>query len=88
MTNAELIAQAAKKQNFDYTGDNLFTYPEWKKRGYQVKKGEKTFLRVRIWGEVNKKKYSNMTFPKVSFPWVWAKLFTIDQVVPIEAKST
>jgi len=49
MTNTQIIAQATQKQNFDYTGDNLFTYPEWLKMGYRPARGQRAFIKTYLW---------------------------------------
>jgi hypothetical protein len=55
MTNFEIIAEVAETMEFDYDGSNLKTFAEWKKLGYQVKKGETAFLKANIWRKSTKK---------------------------------
>lgn len=57
----------------------LLTYGEWQKRGFQVRKGEKAFLKVPLWKPFEKKKdddkdIKNRFFVKMS------GLFLPDQV--------
>ena len=52
MSNSEIIQTEAILKGFQYTGYNLYTFQEWKKRGYSVKKGEKTFIKTRLWRKI------------------------------------
>lgn len=49
MTNIEIISEASEEIGFEYDGDNLKTYKEWKKEGYHVKKGEHAILKCDLW---------------------------------------
>jgi len=77
--------------NYNYTGDNLKTFAQWKSLGYSVCKGEKALLQCELWtpckyksdnkeeGE-DKKEYKKMFLKKSS-------LFSIEQVKLIEQKK-
>ena len=58
MTNKQLIFQELQflGSDFPYNETNLKTYNEWKKAGYQVERGEKAFIIVKLWKQVYKKK--------------------------------
>lgn len=83
MTNIEIIQTEAILKNFTWNGKNLFTYHEWKNRGYQVQKGEKAFIKTKLWKYVTKidKKTGE---EKINTYMVKASLFTSDQVKEIE----
>ena len=49
MSNLEIINQEASQKGFIYTGDNLYTYGQWLKLGYHVIRGQKAFIRARLW---------------------------------------
>lgn len=79
MCNREIISTECILKGFEYTGENLFTFQEWKKRGYSVKKGEKAFISTSIWKNVNKvNKETGKTENKMFM--TKASLFNIDQV--------
>lgn len=78
MSNTEIISTEAIMRGFEYDGNNLFTFQEWKKRGYAVKKGEKAFLQTSIWKSVTKKGKDGKEEHKMFM--TKASLFTIDQV--------
>ncbi|MBS5307742.1 ArdC family protein [Clostridium sp.] len=78
MSNREIISTEAMLRGFEYTGDNLFTFQEWKNRGYSVKKGEKAFLQTSIWKRTTKKDKDGKEISKMFM--TKASLFTIDQV--------
>jgi len=69
MSNLEIILSESLKKNFTYTGDNLHTYGEWLAKGMHVIKGQKSFIKTRIWSSgVNRRK-------------IPGNFFTIDQVL-------
>lgn len=74
-SNVEIIALEASKKNFNYTGDNLFTYKEWEDLGYAVKQGQRAFIKTRLW---------SLGLNKRMIP---ASLFTINQVVKVNNDS-
>lgn len=73
-TNEQIIALEASKKNYTYNGSNIDTYPNWVKRGYQVKLNQKAFIKTHLWTSgVNKRK-------------TLQGLFTIDQVTKVNAE--
>lgn len=59
MTNKELVIYEklflVENGLLDSIDDDLYTYAEWLKRGFRVKKGEKAVASFPIWKHVNKK---------------------------------
>lgn len=91
MTNNEIIELelALLDEEFEWDGENLFTFLEWKKRGYSVQKGQKAFLSVGLWKKVDRKtknEEGEETTEK-GFIKKTSHLFTIEQVAPIEEKA-
>ena len=90
MTNKQRIMQAAMDSGIDID-ETLYTYKEWKKRGYQVQKGEKAALKVELWipkkrkveAEDNDQEEEEISrfFTRVT------SLFTSAQVKKIETKG-
>jgi hypothetical protein len=75
MSNHKIIAQEASKRGYNYNGLNLDTYYNWVKRGYQVKLGQKAFIKTRLWSQgINKRK-------------ILVSLFNIEQVLEIKNKE-
>lgn len=74
-TNAEIITALASQKNFTYTGDNLYTYAEWLQMGYAVTRGQKAFIKTRLWSKGNNKRL------------IPASLFTFEQVTKINNNS-
>ena len=56
MTNAQIIGNYMLENNLDPKKIVLHTYAEWKRFGYQVKKGEKSEHKITIWKKSTKKK--------------------------------
>jgi len=56
--NAEIIAQEASLKDFHYTGDNIFSYDDWGKKGYRPVRGQQAFIKPYLWtmGEHRRKK--------------------------------
>lgn len=54
-TNYEMISELAEMMEFDFDGDNLKTFSEWRKAGYSVKKGETAFMKLDLWKPFTKK---------------------------------
>jgi antirestriction protein ArdC len=52
MTNEQLIFEAKMAQGIEA---DVHTYAEWKRLGFQVKKGEKATLKIAIWNRAEKK---------------------------------
>ena len=87
MTNFDILAQEAEVIGFDYDGTNLKTFAQWKKAGYQVKKGESAFLKANIWQKSTKKEEiineetgEKETIEKGRFYKKLSHFFTIEQV--------
>ena len=52
MTNEEMILKETVLLQLDGTlesGETLHTYQKWKQLGYQVKKGEKSIITMKLW---------------------------------------
>lgn len=74
LTNTEIITQEANIMGYNYNGSNIHTYAEWLRLGYQVKQGQKAFIKTYLWNSgVNKKTLQG--------------LFTVDQVVKVATKD-
>lgn len=98
MTNKEIIATEAITNNIytqeeleqiAVTGDlGLYTYGEWRKAGYQVRKGEKAKITTYLWRKSKKPEYEETEDGKVKknnrFYLCKAYLFTRDQVEKME----
>lgn len=81
MNNREIIDQAKMLSGIpDET--ILKTYAEWKKAGFQVKKGSHAVLKVKLWKPKVKKEEENKVIPD-SYFMVKSSLFTLDQVEKI-----
>lgn len=71
LTNKEIIALEATKKGFDYTGNNLHTFVEWKDQGYTVIRGQRAYIKTRLWTQgINKRLIPN-------------QLFRVDQVTKV-----
>lgn len=55
MTNTSIILGYMQLNNLDPNKIVLHTYAQWKKLGYQVKKGEKSKHRISVWKRSIKK---------------------------------
>ena len=62
MTNAQIIALATAEfieegtlKLLDGIPEEIHTFDEWKKRGYCVRKGEKSDIKITIWKHMTKK---------------------------------
>ncbi len=83
MSNLEIIKSESTFKNFPFDGENLFTFQEWKARGYIVQKGQKAFLTTKLWKKVTKvNKETGKT--ESYFVLVPAYLFTVQQVKKLE----
>lgn len=79
MTNMEILALETQMIGFEWDGENLFTYAEWKARGYQVKRGEKAILSTHLWRPfVTEDATTGQTTTKIRF--VKCHLFSRGQV--------
>lgn len=83
MSNREIVTAEAMLKGFEYDGQNLFTFQEWKKRGYSVLKGQKAFISTTLWKPVTSKDKETGKEEKRMI-MTKASLFTIDQVAKIE----
>lgn len=48
MTNREIIATECGMLGIEYD-DNIYSFAEWKKKGYSVKKGQKAIIKTGLW---------------------------------------
>ena len=55
MTNTAIILGYMQLNNLDPDKIVLHTYSQWKKLGYQVKKGEKSAHKISVWKRSTKK---------------------------------
>ena len=83
MSNKEIVLSEAILKGFEYDGQNLFTFQEWKKRGYSVIKGQKAFISTNLWKPVIKKDKKTGESKRIMI-MTKASLFTADQVKKIE----
>lgn len=75
MSNTEIITLEASKKGFSYNGNNIHTYKEWSDLGYQVKYGQRAFIKTRLWSQgLNRRK-------------ILVGLFTSDQIVKATTKD-
>ena len=79
MTNREIIEREKKLHNIE---EDLYTFIEWKKIGYSVKKGEKAKVQTKLWKKVNYVKVDEdeKEHKASKFVLVNASLFTRSQV--------
>lgn len=82
MTNFEILATETALKGYEYNGANLYTFHEWKKLGYSVKKGEKAFLKTQLWKHTTKTLDDGSI--KNNLFLTTAVLFTLEQVEPIK----
>lgn len=87
MTNMEIIATEAALIGFPYNGENLFTFQEWKERGYSVKKGEHAIIKTRLWKpkKHSENKQEEGDEIRRRFFLANAALFSFEQVEPIKS---
>ena len=96
MTNAQIITEYKISKKMDLS-EPLYTYQEWKRMGYQVKKGETSKHKVPVWkytSKVVKDEDGNVKFDtytqkeeRVGKCYMRvAAFFTRDQVERIEEK--
>lgn len=57
MTNAEIISKAMQLAGIE---EPIHTFEAWKKLGFQVKKGEKTMIKIMIWKQGKQKEVEIM----------------------------
>jgi len=70
-SNHDIISQEACQKGFNYTGENLFTFEQWRQRGYAVVKGQKAFLKLRLWSYGENRRF------------IPAQLFSREQVTKV-----
>ena len=92
MTNQQIIHETIQflGSDFPYDGTNLKTYNEWQKVGFQVERGQKAFIMVKLWKQVDKKKQDingNISKEK-GFIAKNTALFTISQCKEIKELQT
>jgi len=86
-TNLEMITEVAMMAGFNFDGENLKTFQEWKRAGFSVKKGEKATFKLSLWKPFTKKikdEESGEEKKEQRFKLVPSALFTPEQVQPIE----
>ncbi|MGF9741603.1 ArdC family protein [Priestia megaterium] len=85
-TNLEMITEVAMMAGFNFDGENLKTFQEWKRAGFSVKKGEKATFKLSLWKPFTKKIKDEETGEEKKeqrFKLVPSALFTPEQVQPI-----
>jgi len=85
-TNLEMITEVAMMAGFNFDGENLKTFQEWKRAGFSVKKGEKATFKLSLWKPFTKKikdEESGEEKKEQRFKLVPSALFTPEQVQPI-----
>jgi len=55
-SNHDIILKEANQKGFNYTGDNLFSYAQWIKRGYVITRGQKSFMKIYLWNQGGNRK--------------------------------
>lgn len=65
MTNFEIVELEAGMIGFEFDGNNLKTFAEWKKEGLSVKKGEKAIIKCGLWKPFKKKLVDEETGEKI-----------------------
>lgn len=90
MTNIEIVANEvvlnglmSEEEVMDLIGNfkplPYMTYQEWRRMGYQVKKGSKAVIKTKLWKKVSKKDKENDKVES-KFILVPANLFGLNQV--------
>ena len=68
-SNHDIILREANQKGFNYTGDNLFTFVQGQQRGYTVARGQKAFIKLRLWSYGKNRRF------------IPAQLFSREQVI-------
>jgi len=55
-SNHDIIFRESILKGFNYTGDNLFSYAQWIKKGYVITRGQKSFIKVYLWNQGGNRK--------------------------------
>lgn len=84
MSNIEILESELALREMD-TDTPLFTYHEWLKRGYQVKKGGKAAIQTMIWKYTKKKDKEGKETEKAIM--VKGSFFTIGQVEKVKGEQ-
>ncbi|MDF3555526.1 hypothetical protein LAV92_28095 [Bacillus cereus] len=96
-TNLEIVELEAMMIGYEFDGNNLKSFAEWKKEGYSVIKGQKAIIKCGLWKPFKKKLVDEKTGEKIMddktgkqkeetrFKLVDTALFTREQV---EKKNT
>lgn len=90
-TNYEMIEEYANVIGFEFDGDNLKTFAEWKKAGFTVKKGQKAFMQLELWKPfiktLDEKDEKGKDKTETRFKLQMSSLFTPEQVEKSVAKK-
>lgn len=92
MTNAEIIAGEMIVAGLNPLEDVVDTFAGWKRKGYTVKKGEKSVFTTSIWkpsikkAEVTEEETVEDNTPHTYLHLVKASFFTDKQVEKLEVK--
>ena len=80
MTNEQILLEATEAIGFEWDGDNLFTYAEWKARGKQVKRGAKALITTSLWRPFTVEEEKDGEKKVKRFKMVKCYLFSDEQV--------
>jgi len=50
-SNYDIILREANQKGFNYTGENLLSYVQWKSKGYMIIRGQKAFIMLYLWNQ-------------------------------------
>ncbi|MCU4863142.1 hypothetical protein OB981_24210 [Bacillus cereus] len=64
-TNIEIVELEANMIGYEFDGENLKTFAEWKKEGYSVIKGQKALIKCGLWKPFKKKLVDEETGEKI-----------------------
>ena len=81
MSNIEILTSELEAREMD-SETPVFTYHEWLKRGYQVKKGQKAAITTMVWKYTKKKDEEGNEIEKPIM--VKGSFFTIHQVEKVK----
>ena len=51
LTNEEIIVLEISTRNINFDSDNLCTYVQWERKGFSVKYGQRSFIKIYLWTE-------------------------------------
>ncbi|PAW37885.1 hypothetical protein CKQ70_30565 [Bacillus toyonensis] len=97
-TNLEIVELEAMMIGYEFDGNNLKSFAEWKKEGYSVIKGQKATIKCGLWKPFKKKLVDEKTGEKIMdektgkqkeetrFKLVDTALFTREQVQKLDSK--